>query len=93
MTDHAGYCECPVLRAAAEIERLRAMTGVELGEFSDVGTALIIGSLRDRYGCHGPRRLDGCYWQAAMFFRSGLQLSRVREIRRKDEGDVPGEYL
>ena len=56
--EHFSQC-CPVLRWHAEVQRL-AEHGMVL-EF-DAAQPLLIGRLRERYGCPGPGNLTRCPW-------------------------------
>jgi hypothetical protein len=47
-----GGCECPLLRAAAEVNQLLEF-GLEMDTWNQAA-GLLVGSLRERYGCRGP---------------------------------------
>ena len=94
--DHDGYCRCPLLRAEAEIERLAAATGVERERGGS--DALIIGILRDKYGCRGPDRRGYCYWwkqvPAQPVSPQGARgWADLPLLYARRDGDRPGEYL
>jgi hypothetical protein len=98
MTDHQGCCEgCPVLRQAAVVERL-ARHGMVLGggRFGKEASceAIVIATLRDEYGCRGPRS-GSCPWNHVFH---GLELSPREDVpllKRKGDGRPgdPGQFL
>jgi hypothetical protein len=53
---------CPLLLANAEMQAMM-QAGVGLGHMADT-RPLLIGRLRDKYGCPGPHR-SGCWWREA----------------------------
>ena len=55
---------CPLLRTAAEEERL-LQAGIEREgrSFDSPVEAILVGRLRREYGCRGPRRRGECRWQ------------------------------
>jgi hypothetical protein len=100
VADHDGFCKCPILRLAAEMERLAGcgiipQTALENGAglASYAIRAIAIGSLRQRYGCRGPHGIEGsCPYQ---FVGVGDLVTdpNVPLLKRKDDRDVPGSYL
>jgi hypothetical protein len=100
MSDHAGFCDCPVLRYAAATARL-AKHGIvaEDGDvISGVGRILTVAMLRDEHGCRGPGRrpVDGvpqCPWDS-MFHGVKLKCDEnVPLLRPPDKGGVLGLFL
>jgi hypothetical protein len=99
MSDHAGFCECPVLRFAAVTARL-ARHGIiaEDGDMiSGVGRVLTIAMLRDEHGCRGPvtglRAIPECPWDSIIH---GMRLKCAEDVpllRPADKGGVPGLFL
>jgi hypothetical protein len=85
---------CPVLRAAAEIQAL-ASAGVAVNAF-DPCRPVIIGQLRDRYGCPGPAADNGgllCPWNWTLN-SSGYQLQvRADQVPEIGKPRNPGNFL
>lgn len=73
MADHDGWCQCPLLRFAAEMERLAKYGMVASADTPD---HLVIAALRERYGCRGPRG-DICPWTRQY---PGLRLESDRNV-------------
>lgn len=95
MSDRYGECRCPMLLAAAEVDRLAHMSGVRPSGFSShTADALLVAILRDKHGCRGMRR-GRCWWEQQLGFGgAGLDADDhgVPEIRPRPK-DLPGEYL
>jgi hypothetical protein len=82
-------CRCPVLLAAAEMERMLEL-GVELDSYHPL-SALVIGRLRQEHGCRGPRK-GACPWGRAMLSGSSLQ-PRDDVPRIEGKSGSTGQYL
>jgi hypothetical protein len=83
-------CECPVLRFAAETERLVGM-GLEVGGY-DAVKHHIIAAVRQRYGCRGPGWNGWCPWNVVV----GMSVApsyRVPEVHPHDGDGKTGQYL
>jgi hypothetical protein len=94
MADHDGYCACPLLRAAAEVERL-AQIGMKLDGY-DAARHLVVAALREKYGCRGPRKVALCPWSAAVPYGRSVSTDDqgVPEVKRnRTPGKDTGEYL
>jgi hypothetical protein len=80
---------CPVLRTAAEEERL-LQAGI-MREGWNLMEALVVGRLRREYGCRGPNRYGVCRWH-----RGGPGTLQVRQDVPLLDGNAsrdPGPYL
>lgn len=92
-SEHRGWCDCPVLAAQAEIQRLATM-GMVL-EGYDSARAYVIAALRERHGCHGMQPGYGfCHWDMAISHASArLQTDpNVPAIKGSSDGKS-GVYL
>lgn len=84
MSDHDGFCKCPVLRMAAEMDRMAGCGIIPEG-------AEEAGAFRQREGCRGP---SGGHCPFDTHMALGLTTdSKVPLVRPKDDRDVPGSYL
>ena len=99
MSDHDGYCRCPLLRWAAEVERMAAL-GIEVDTHLQAAPHIVVGILRDKYGCRGPvqtgPQAGRCRWEAP-FGAPHLTLGFSRDVPevkpRKDRSGEPGVFL
>jgi hypothetical protein len=86
-------CKCPVLLAAAEIERTVEI-GLPLKRY-DAGLlrTLIVGRMRAEHGCRGLNQYGACAWVDAAYAASnvGLDDDGVPLLRRP--GKDTGQYL
>ena len=95
MADHAGWCQCPVLRFAAELERLAGfgMVADAASDYLDGPRHLVIASLRQRHGCRGPEK-GRCPFDHML---SGVKLKARDDVpllqRKPDRSTEPGVFL
>lgn len=94
MSDHDGYCACPILRIAAEMERLAGYGMIAEASGYNGPEYLVIAALRDRYGCKGPR---GGYCRWYSIAGPGLKLKPRDDVpvvkSNREPGKQTGEYL
>ena len=90
MSDHAGWCECPVLQYAAEVERLAKHGLIAEQEFERRRCRPRYRPVLGRARRRGPDRNGHCRWD--MFNTLKLRVSDdVPVLKRR--GERPGTYL
>lgn len=89
-SEHAGWCDCPVLAAHAEVQRL-ATLGLVIDGF-DLVRSYVIAALRERHGC---RRQRGgyCYWDMAVGHGGNTLRADESVPRIGRSGGQTGQYL
>ena len=93
--DYHPAC-CPLLRYHAEAQRLVEAGLVPKTDYTDVAHAIVIGRLRERYGCPGPGWTFSCPWH--LYGATPIQLDEAAHVpllrRRTDDGrKSPGQML
>jgi hypothetical protein len=92
-------CRCPILLAEAEINRMLELGLVSRG--STIGgsggiLAIMVGRLRQAYGCEGPTSEGHCWWYHAVPFGEGLSARNdvpTVGVRTDDGRRNPGLFL
>lgn len=83
-------CKCPVLRAHAEMDRMMEL-GLIKGNYDPV-RAVVIGRLRQRYGCHGAVR-GVCPWHLALYSGGAIDARPDIPLLKGNGTGNTGQYL
>lgn len=90
-SEHRGWCDCPVLAAHAEIQRLAGMGLVFEGY--DPARSYVVAALRERHGCHGTQH-GMCHWDMAIGHGGALRVDEgVPKLKGSSSDGKSGVYL